>query len=175
LSFACIALGCLYATSERFRSMIARAAVLPLILLAIAMMIEMAAMPIVIWGQYRFQNLVHPLLVCFVLFSCFRYRAFLEKRLIVQGLAGIGSLSYGIYLWQQMFLARSVLYLRPSLLEFAPGFIVLAVLSYLLVEKPLLRVGARLSRELFERRGGAMGGRESAGHLASQSVVAQNE
>jgi peptidoglycan/LPS O-acetylase OafA/YrhL len=152
-SFACIALGCLYATSERFRLGIARAAAVPLILLAVAMLIEMATMPIVIWGQYRFQNLMHPLLVCFVLFSCFRYREFLEKRWIVRGLAAIGSLSYGIYLWQQMFLANSMFYLRPSLLEFAPGFIVLAALSYLLVEKPLMRVGARLSRELIERRG----------------------
>jgi peptidoglycan/LPS O-acetylase OafA/YrhL len=175
LSFSCIALGCLYATSERFRSVIAHAAVIPMILLAVAMLIEMSTMPIVIWGQYRFQNLIHPLLVCFVLFSCFRYREFLEKRLIVRGLAAIGSLSYGVYLWQQMFLARSVLYLRPSLLEFAPGFVVLAMLSYLLVEKPLMRVGARLSRRLLENRRRVTRGHESPAHLVNQPVVPQSE
>jgi peptidoglycan/LPS O-acetylase OafA/YrhL len=165
LSFACIALGCLYATSERFRSVIARAAVVPLILFAVAMLIGMALMPIVIRGQYRLQLLMHPLLICFVLFSCFRYRAFLEKRLIMRGLAGIGPLSYGIYLWQQLFLARSDFYLGPSLLEYAPAVVVLAALSYILFERPLMRVGAKLSRELIERRNQIARGRGSTTHL----------
>ena len=156
LSFACIALGCLYAASERFRSVIERASILPLIVFAATLLLAMAALPILIRGQYRLQNLLHPLLVCFVLFSCFRYRTFLERRLIVRALAGIGAMSYGIYLWQQLFLAGSDSYVRPSLLQCAPVCIVLVVLSYFFVERPLMRTGALISRELIQRRTAAM-------------------
>jgi len=152
MSFACIALGCLYAASARFQAVIERVAIPPVIALCAAMLLEMAVMPIVVRGQYRLQNLLHPLLICFVLFSSFRYRTFLEKQLIVRVLGSIGVWSFSIYLWQQMFLAKATFYLRPSFVDFAPAFIAFAPLSYFLLERPMMRIGATLSRQLIERR-----------------------
>ncbi len=171
MGFACIALGCLYAASGRLRSMIERAASWPMIALAVALLLGMAMAPIVVRGQYRLQHLLHPLLICFLLFSSFRYRPLLEKLLIARVLAGLGLWSYSLYLWQQMFVAKATLYLRPSFLEFAPLLVAFALLSYYLLEKPMMRIGALLSRRLIDRRL-RNGGHQPDGAVAPSAEVA---
>jgi peptidoglycan/LPS O-acetylase OafA/YrhL len=58
----------------------------------------------------------------------------------------VGTLSYSLYLWQQLFLNRNA----PGLLTSAPLNIALAlgcaVLSYRFVEEPMLRLRARIER-----------------------------
>jgi len=68
----------------------------------------------------RVENALTPFLIVFVVFSCYRYREYLEKRAVERGVAAIGLMSYGLYLWQQMFLADSSRYLHRSILDFAP-------------------------------------------------------
>ena len=68
---------------------------------------------------------------------------------MVQALSRLGLVSYGVYLWQQLFLAAPAKYLHPSILDYAPACLVVAVLSYFVLEKPLIRVGARLSDALI--------------------------
>jgi peptidoglycan/LPS O-acetylase OafA/YrhL len=68
---------------------------------------------------------------------------------MVQALSRLGLISYGVYLWQQLFLAAPARYLHPSILDYTPAFLLIAVLSYFILEKPLIRVGARLSQALI--------------------------
>jgi peptidoglycan/LPS O-acetylase OafA/YrhL len=151
MCFACIAAGCLYATSPKLRSAIARRASVPLIALAGALLFCRPLIPTLFRGSQRIQDLLTPALICFVMFSCFRYRDRLEKLAIVQALSRLGLISYGVYLWQQLFLAAPAKYLHPSILDYAPACLLISVLSYFVLEKPLIRVGARLSQALISR------------------------
>jgi peptidoglycan/LPS O-acetylase OafA/YrhL len=149
MCFACIAAGCLYATSPKLRSAIARAASVPLIALAGVLLFYRPLIPTLFRGSQRIQDLITPALICFVMFSCFRYRDRLERLAMVQALSRLGLISYGVYLWQQLFLAAPARYLHPSILDYTPAFLLIAVLSYFILEKPLIRVGARLSQALI--------------------------
>jgi peptidoglycan/LPS O-acetylase OafA/YrhL len=149
MCFACIAAGCLYATSPKLRSAIASAASVPLIALAAALLFSRPLIPTLFRGSQRIMDLLIPTLICFVMFSCFKYRDRLERLAMVQALSRLGLISYGIYLWQQPFLAAPAKYLHPSILDYAPACPVIALLSYFVLEKPLIRVGARLSQALI--------------------------
>ena len=148
MCFACIAAGCLYATSPRLRSAIARRASVPLIALAGVLLVCRPVMPLLFHGAQRIQELLTPALICFVMFSCFKYRERLERLVIVRLLAALGLVSYGVYLWQQLFLAAPDKYLHRSILDYTPAFLFISVLSYLVLERPLIRTGARLSQAL---------------------------
>jgi len=152
LSYACLAVGCVYAASERFRSGIARHATRPKVGLAVLLLLAEALVPREFLPfQYEAQTVLHPLLICFVIFASYGFRESLERRWAVQWLSWLGLVSYGVYLWQEMFLAPPHLYLKPSLLQVAPLLIVPVLLSYHLLEKPLLELGARISRGLIAR------------------------
>jgi peptidoglycan/LPS O-acetylase OafA/YrhL len=158
MSFACIVTGCLYATSGRLKSWVASSASrLPVLLLLAAFIAVRPLIPMVFAGQDRLELLLHPWAVCFVMFGCFQYRQALEGSRIVRALAGFGLISYGVYLWQQLFLGESTEYLKPSILSYALLTLVFAWLSYLLVERPMIRIGSRLSRSIIDARLAARG------------------
>jgi peptidoglycan/LPS O-acetylase OafA/YrhL len=145
MCFACLAAGALYATSPWLQRLIERCArPLPMIVAAV-LLFGRPLFPIVSPLQYRIQEATTPLLICFVMFSAFHHRARLEAWSATRGLAKIGLISYGLYLWQQPFLMRPDMWLRPSILQYAPLFVAFALLSYVLVERPLLRFGATLA------------------------------
>jgi len=151
LCFACVAAGACYATSEAFRVRVLLWARWPALGAAGVLLFARPAIPLYFHGQFRIFDLLTPALICFVMFGSFRYRARLEQRAGVRLLAKIGLVSYGLYLWQQPFLSRADSFLRPSILEFVPMFAVFALLSYFLVEKPLMRLGRTLSKTGRER------------------------
>jgi peptidoglycan/LPS O-acetylase OafA/YrhL len=151
MCFACIAAGCLYATSPKLRLGIARGASVPLIAAAGTLLFCRPLIPTLFRGSQRIQDLLTPALICFVMFSCFRYRDRLERLAIVQALSRLGLISYGVYLWQELFLAAPAKYLHPSILDYTPACLVVSVLSYFVLEKPLIRVGARLSQALISQ------------------------
>jgi peptidoglycan/LPS O-acetylase OafA/YrhL len=151
LSGSCIAAGALYASSETVRSLIARAATLPLIFVAAVLLFGEPFLQRFFHSLPRVENALTPFLIVFLVFSCYRYRASLENRMVVRGLSAIGLVSYGLYLWQEMFLADATFYLRHSILEFAPVCALVVVLSYFWMEMPLARVGAWISRKLIGR------------------------
>jgi peptidoglycan/LPS O-acetylase OafA/YrhL len=151
MCFACIAAGCLYATSSKFRSIIARGASVPVVALACALLFCRPVIPTLFLGSQRILDVLTPALICFVIFSCFQHRDRLERLVVVQALSRLGLVSYGLYLWQQLFLAAPEKYLRPSILEYTPACLLICVLSYFLFEKPLIRLGARLSQALINR------------------------
>ena len=150
LSGACVAAGALFATSERLRSFVSRAA-LPLVIGAALLLFGKPFLQYHIYGLSAVTNAITPFLIVIVIFSCSRYRGRLENLKAVRALSAIGLVSYGLYLWQEMFLAEPSEYLRHSFLAYAPACVLVVLLSYFLVEVPLMRVGARLSRELIAR------------------------
>jgi peptidoglycan/LPS O-acetylase OafA/YrhL len=146
LCFACVAAGACYATSPALQAAIARSASQPVLGLTALILFARPAIPLYFHGQFRLFDLLTPALICFVMFGSFRYRMHLEARAAIRMLAKIGLVSYGLYLWQQPFLSRADSFLRPSFLEYAPLFVIFALLSYFLVEKPLMRLGRNLSK-----------------------------
>ena len=62
--------------------------------------------------------------------------------------AWVGALSYSLYLWQQPFLSPHVTLALPVRVA---ALVACAVASYYLVEKPALRLRARIERRLFAR------------------------
>jgi peptidoglycan/LPS O-acetylase OafA/YrhL len=117
------------------------------------MAIAVAAALLERWAQRvpEYRILVHPLLFASlaalaIWLSINRPRTPLGAVLNSKPAVAIGILSYGLYLWQQPFLNPHV----DSWLTQTPwnvvGFVALASLSYLLVERPFVRWKDRLSR-----------------------------
>jgi peptidoglycan/LPS O-acetylase OafA/YrhL len=151
MSFACIAVGCFYASSPKVRAAIARATSPALLALATAILICRPTMPMLFRGSQRLQDLLTPVMICFVLFSTLGYRERLERLLTVRLLARLGLISYGLYLWQQLFLAAPDKYLRLSFASYPILCLPIVAGSYYLMERPLIRLGARLSKVMVER------------------------
>lgn len=139
-SFACIATGALYATSAAARRLCQQAAH-PLPWLIAAAVVVLA--PLTRLGHVA--AIALPLLVAYVVFAGNAIgwvRAILESR----PLQVIGLGSYSLYLWQQLFLAEPALYAGAP---FSPLWLPPVVIaSVWLVEKPFIRLGRRLSRQL---------------------------
>jgi peptidoglycan/LPS O-acetylase OafA/YrhL len=150
MSFACIAIGCCYSANYRFKALLHRAAMWPAVLAAWILVFGRPFLGHVFPGQSTIQNIVQAPLICFVIFSSFRYRTWLEHSSVIRFLAAIGTVSYGLYLWQQIFLAPPAVYLIPVRWETVMIFPLIAWMSYVFLERPLIKVGAQLSRKLVE-------------------------
>lgn len=148
LAFGCLAAGVLYAASPTVRGIVSKHASLPLIALAGILLFCRPLVPLAFPGQYRLYDIATPALICIVIFSSFRYRSILERSIGWQLLAKVGLVSYGLYLWQQLFLSAPENYLKNSMLLFWPTFIPVALGSYFLVERPMVRLGHRLAARL---------------------------
>jgi peptidoglycan/LPS O-acetylase OafA/YrhL len=149
LSFACIAAGALYATNGRIRAGISSYATAPLVALAALLLFFRPLIPLLFPGQFRIHDLITPALICIVIFSSFEARTLLERQLMVRAFAHIGLVSYGLYMWQQLFLASPDRYLRHSLLAHTYLLFPVVVMSFILVEKPFMRLGSSLSRKML--------------------------
>jgi peptidoglycan/LPS O-acetylase OafA/YrhL len=93
-------------------------------------------------------------LVCFgfplmVLTTMLHPEAWLGRLLESAPMVFLGRISYGLYLWEQLFFTRQETTSSLRFLQVAPWNIVAAVLcatvSYFLVEKPLMKLGHRLA------------------------------
>lgn len=137
-SFGCVAAGALYALSPAVRHACQRAAITPLWITAVALLV---LGPLI--GLQVATVVSLPLLVTYIIFAgnTLRWvRAILEWRVIQI----IGAGSYSLYLWQQLFLAPPTHYaVAPFPLPLLP---VVVLLSVYLIERPSIRLGRRLSR-----------------------------
>ena len=148
-SFACIALGALYAVSPRVQTWVARFGLRSIALGALLVFLLVLA---------RFEGTAHvlyrmllPLSIAEIVFLVYRKEE-LTASPLVWALSRVGLVSYSLYLWQQVFSAPSDNYLTPSLLWYAPLMIVATLLSYFLVEKPSVRAGKWITKRLGARR-----------------------
>ena len=151
LSFACITAGCFYASSMKCQDFCQRIAVWPAVLVAWILVFGRPLIPHVLPGQATLLKFLQAPLITFVIFSSFRYRRFLEQRIIVRLLAEIGVVSYGLYLWQQLFLAPPAAYRLPLAWKYILLCPLIVWVSYRYLERPFIRIGSRLSRQLIAR------------------------
>lgn len=160
-SFAYIAIGALVALSPSAKDWIAWVATTPVILFSVAvLLIEPLAFPVPILAKLLIA--VKPILVALVFFGTLLNARGGPVRWLVsrRWLAEIGLFSYSLYLWQQLSLApvawngqitgAEALYRNyPAI--WGAAFIPAAILSYYLAERPLIKIGHRISTAILRR------------------------
>lgn len=157
-SFAYIAIGALIALSERAGKFIANVSTTSTIMISGAVIVFeplMFPLPLVV----HMIEAAGPLLTAVVLFGTLNRRGGVLLRLVSSPiLQKIGLISYSIYLWQQFSLAPNFwggldtgaarfYAIQPiiMLLMFVP----ISILSYTLLERPLIKLGHRISNRII--------------------------
>ena len=64
----------------------------------------------------------------------------------------LGAISYSLYIWQQLFTARTIKYQDASFLTIFPLMFMAAILSYYFIERPSIRLGRRVLNFGFTHR-----------------------
>lgn len=146
LAFACIAAGCLYASSDRLRLAISTVASVPVLLAAAALLFARPLIPLAFPGQFRLHDMGTPALACLLVFGVYRHESRLQP--VIRPLSALGLVSYGLYLWQQLFLGSEERYVAGTPLAAWPLFPVIAIVSYRWMERPLMRIGHRIAASL---------------------------
>lgn len=150
-SFACIAAGALYACSALFRRRLIKTARWPIWIVVMGLLLLGPLLSI--------NKLIAVMLPILVIYAIFAGNALTSIRKVLESrpLQLLGAGSYSLYLWQQLFLASSPLYLSgiPSVLLLAP----VVIASVFLVERPFIRLGHRLSAIAKARSASAAAGR----------------
>lgn len=137
VSFACIASGVLCAVSPRPIAAITRLAH-PVGWAGVG--VTLALGPLTPAG--KLVQALTPALIAYLIFAAREIDA-IRRLLAWQPVQMLAMGSYSLYLWQQLFLARVPLYHgTPPSLVLLP---VVVVLSVLLIERPMIRLGHRLS------------------------------
>lgn len=138
LSFACIGFGALFAMSEKFRLLVKRYGLIIIITIALFSIL-------IFFKAYFLRELVHqayrliqPFVIIVAIALTYEFRWFIRTKLFLV-ITKIGLISYSLYLWQQVFLADSIEYLKNSFLILPVFMILFAVFSYLIIEKPVIR------------------------------------
>lgn len=143
VSFACIAIGALYACSPSLERLIKSRTSLwgiAIVLLTLFASNYLHSLKIV----YSLIQCLLPFGILYVVFAARHLpstRSLLETALIGR----IGLISYSLYLWQQLFLAWPTEYLRviPPLWLLP----VVAIASFFFLERPMIAIGRRLSKK----------------------------
>ena len=149
-SFPCIVTGALYACSNRAVLLVDRFASNRLVASAVLLLLVQplaASIPLVA----ALLRPINPALIAFIFFGSLRKPTLLTGLLAQGWLSKIGLISYSLYLWQQLFTGRPPEGANPLML--VPFLFVLpAVASYYLLERPMIRVGHGLSSAIIGRR-----------------------
>lgn len=146
ISFTCIAVGALVASSGRLQTALTRNAN------GVALS---GAVLILTIGPLLFPAKLIQLLMPFVtVYVIFAAREISGVRAVLASppIQAVGVASYSLYLWQQVFLAKPDIYTNgPLPLWLLP---VAVVLSVFVIEKPFIRLGRTLSKAALERHNG---------------------
>lgn len=90
---------------------------------------------------------VRPLIVAGLFFGSFNSPR-LKGMISFKPLVAVGTVSYGLYLWQQLFTGTADSYLIGLNEAWLLGLPVVILASYFLVERPTIRIGRRISDRL---------------------------
>lgn len=144
ISFACIIAGALFATSNSAQ-MIVKSRANFWGWIAVCALLVIGPLLSVLFRPLQF---FMPILVIYLIFAG-REIDWVGAILRSRFLQFIGSISYSLYLWQQLFLAQPALYMGQPIPLF--GLAVAVALSIILIERPSIRVGHMVSKWLSGR------------------------
>ena len=160
VSFACIIAGALLATSNKWQLAVKSAANLPAWIIVGALL----TVGSLISHLFRPLQFLMPLLIIYLIFAG-REIPIVGAILRSKFLQFVGSISYSLYLWQQLFLAEPALY-NGSPIPIV-GIVIMVALSIMLVEKPSIRLGQSISKRLVNK---SVFRPAEADHIASAKV-----
>jgi peptidoglycan/LPS O-acetylase OafA/YrhL len=103
-------------------------------------------------ARMLFMPILAPASTAWLLGSSLYLSKWATRLLETRWLRFIGTISFSLYLWQQLFTARLTDYPVKSLLLLPPVMLGCAILSYYLVERPCVRLGKRLTFPLDPHR-----------------------
>jgi peptidoglycan/LPS O-acetylase OafA/YrhL len=151
LYFSCIALGCLYAVSDRLRALISWAAGPWTIG---ATMLMLLAFPFTSnWPLIqRWLEVLSPLCIAFIFFASFSPRSRVGALVSAVSLQRRGLASYSLYLWQQIFTFPLDIGPQTEFMRYTVLIFVFAGASYFLIERPFIKLGRTLSRDIQRRQ-----------------------
>ena len=139
ISFACIVAGAFFATSEFAQKNVkACSSIIPWIAVCVLLTVG----PLVSF-LFRPLQFLMPFLIIYLIFAG---REISVVGAILRGrfLQFVGSISYSLYLWQQLFLAKPILYPGGPFPIF--GLLIAVALSVFFVERPSIRLGHAISK-----------------------------
>jgi peptidoglycan/LPS O-acetylase OafA/YrhL len=145
-SFSCICFGVLLALCEkRARRVVSRIPSLVVLFLVLVAVIPPASAGS--WQLILFGSLIYPPIVGLTLLFSVENRGWLSRFLCSPPLQKIGVMSYGAYLWQELFTASDASYAAKGfwIRNGLPLLLIVVPLSYTFIEKPAMRLGKRLS------------------------------
>lgn len=144
ISFSCIAAGAFFAVVRPAIKANAGVWLAIVFLLVIGPLFE---------PLYRPIQFAMPILVMYLIFAG-QAIDWVRKGLESRALQILGLASYSLYLWQQLFLGSQNLYRNgPISLLWLP---VIVTVSILLVERPFIRLGHRISSHMISRKSGVL-------------------
>jgi peptidoglycan/LPS O-acetylase OafA/YrhL len=100
--------------------------------------------------QISLNNALLPVCLAWLIGSSVHQSNFATKMLTMPPLLALGTISYSLYLWQQLFTAAPSLYISDSLLLIPPLMLIVATASYYLVERPFIKLGKAVVYRLHD-------------------------
>lgn len=151
-SFSCICFGVLLAMCEKRAARIV-CRVPGLVVFFLGMLAVFPLAKAGSWQSALFGSLIFPPLVGTVLLFSVENRTWLSRILCSAPLQKIGVMSYGLYLWQELFTASDASYAAKGvwIRHGLPLLLIVVPLSYAFLEKPAMRLGKRLSEQAKAR------------------------
>lgn len=146
-AFACITCGALMAVNEVNLKQFILTIYPPAIMASSTILFLLPLMP----NNYAFATLLKiatPIIVSALLLLSITAEHSFRAPLNSRPLQFVGRISYRLYVWQQLFLAPNFLYLRrPLFLAIPLSLLVVAALSYWVIEVPCTKLGKTLSNK----------------------------
>lgn len=123
----------------------------------ISILILMVFMPTLNWKiEFFFITVKAIIIPLLILWTTLNNSSVISKMLEIGLIKTIGKLSYSLYLWQQLFLVWNVdkissfMLLQSFPLNLLAAF-ACAIMSYFLIEKPLINFGHKLAKKRYDR------------------------
>jgi peptidoglycan/LPS O-acetylase OafA/YrhL len=146
--FAYIAIGALYAMSPRVKREIDAIGARPWAPFLAVGLFAIAFLPPELAVAGRILDAAGPLLLAVVFFGALTKGGPLCRIVNLVWLQRLGLISYSVYLWQQLSLGPAFEYGGGRLLSFPLFFLIPALISYFVIERPFIDVGRRLSKRM---------------------------
>ena len=147
--FSCICTGVLMAIWEKQTRQLAARVSLWIVLLAGAVLLVHPLRRDTI-AEALFESLLMPVAIGLILIWSLERGQILRTFLCCRPVQAVGLTSYGIYLWQQLFLGRPSEYRGAGIAisNLLPLSLLIVPLSYMLLEKSAIRIGKSLSNRI---------------------------